>query len=378
MRDLENWDGCAIPDASVLEGRFVRLERLSAARHGEGLYEAATMTDADDRFRWLPEFPPRSRAEFQPWLDKAEASHDPLYYTIIDKASGKVAGRQTLMRVDAANGVVEIGHILWTSLIARKPAATEAFFLFARHVFDDLGYRRFEWKCNDRNEPSKRAAIRFGFMPEGVFRQAAVVKGANRDTAWFSLIDGEWPMLRSAFETWLAPDNFTADGRQRVALSILNDRRLLANGIRLNRVGLESCGMVETIQSLSYARTRNLIGGEPIPLEWDYRDILADCEVWVLKRDDAPAGALILRRRPDHLFIESIATMPSVAGYGYGRAMMAAAFNRAQDLSLPEIRLQTNALNPALDWYKRLGFVIEATEQTSDRKLVTMIARIAP
>ncbi|QKV20328.1 GNAT family N-acetyltransferase [Oricola thermophila] len=214
MRDLTSWKGCQAPGISALEGRFVRLERLSAKMHGNGLYEASTMPDAGDRFRWLPEYPPESREAFRPWLERAEASTDPLYYAIIDKATDRIAGRQTLMRIDTKNGVIEIGHIFWSSLIARKPAATEAFYLFARHIFDDLGYRRFEWKCNDRNAPSKRAAERFGMTWEGTFRQAAVVKGENRDTAWFSLLDREWPRAKKAFEAWLAPGNFDADGNQ--------------------------------------------------------------------------------------------------------------------------------------------------------------------
>ncbi len=142
-------------------------------------------------------------------------SQDPLFYAVIDKASGKVAGRQTLMRIDAANGVIEIGNIYWGPRMAQRPAATEALYLFARHVFDDLGYRRFEWKCNDDNLPSKKAAARFGFTAEGVFRQHLVVKGLNRDTAWFSIIDKEWPALRRAYEGWLSPGNFDAEGRQK-------------------------------------------------------------------------------------------------------------------------------------------------------------------
>ena len=122
---------------------------------------------------------------------------------VIDLASGRVAGRQTLMRIDPANGVAEIGNILWSSIIARKPAATEAFFLFARHIFDDLGYRRFEWKCDNLNAPSKRAALRFGFQFEGIFRQHLVIKGRNRDTAWFSIIDSEWPAVKAKLEARL-------------------------------------------------------------------------------------------------------------------------------------------------------------------------------
>ncbi|MBX3598112.1 MAG: GNAT family N-acetyltransferase [Rhizobiaceae bacterium] len=213
--DLSKWTPRPRPERKILEGAYVRLEPLSALRHGDGLFEAATSGDADTRFRWLGEFTPASRADFQPWLEKAEASEDPLYFTVIDKHTGKVAGRQTLMRIDPANGVIEIGHIHWGPLMQRKPAATEAHFLFMQYIFDELGYRRWEWKCNDRNEPSKRAALRFGFKPEGVFRQAMVIKGENRDTAWFSIIDKEWPELKKAYQGWLAPSNFDSDGHQK-------------------------------------------------------------------------------------------------------------------------------------------------------------------
>ncbi len=360
-----------------MEGRFVRLERLSAERHGDGLFACSTMQDADDRFRWLPELPPQSREAYQPWLDKAEASTDPLYYTVIDKASGEIAGRQTFLRIDTANGVIEIGHIFWSSLIARTPATTEAFYLFARHVFEDLGYRRFEWKCNDNNEPSKRAAERFGMMFEGLFRQAAVVKGENRDTAWFSLIDREWPVVKQAFEEWLAPENFDAEGRQRLALSTLTPLRMELGGAHLERVGPEARALVEKLQADAYARIRDALGTQPMPLDWDYARVLAECEVWVCSRHGAAAGALILRRGEGDLYLKSIATVPGAAGTGLGRAMMVAAFDRARALGLPQIRLRTNALNPALAWYKQLGFVIEREEMLADRTVVHMVAAVA-
>jgi len=376
MRDLSQWKGCPAPGVAAMEGRFVRLERLSAGRHGDGLHACSTMPDADARFRWLPEYPPENRQAFQPWLERAEASADPLYYAVIDKATGKVAGRQTFLRIDTANGVIEIGHILWSSMIARSPATTEAFFLFARHVFDDLGYRRFEWKCNDRNEPSKRAAERFGMTFEGTFRQAGVVKGENRDTAWFSLLDREWPQARAAFETWLAPENFDADGRQRVALSSLTARHLETGSLRLARLGSEHRATIERFQAEAYARTEEALGTRPMPLAWDYGEILETCEAWIAASRGEPKGLLILRRRPDHLFLESIATLPSAAGNGHGTAMMSAAFERASALDLPEIRLMTNALNPALAWYKRLGFVVEREEDLGDRTAVHMMAPV--
>jgi RimJ/RimL family protein N-acetyltransferase len=212
--DLKNWQPRPRPERKVLEGRYVRLEPLSADQHGDGLFEASSVADADRRFRYLFDYPPETRADFQPWLDKAEASEDPLFFAVIDKASGKVAGRQTLMRIDPAFGVIEIGNIYWGPLISQKPAATEAQFLFAKYAFD-LGYRRYEWKCNNANEPSKRAAERFGFQFEGVFRQHLVVKGENRDTAWYSIIDKEWPLVRRAYDEWLDPSNFDAEGGQK-------------------------------------------------------------------------------------------------------------------------------------------------------------------
>lgn len=213
--DLKNWSPRAAPERKTLDGRYVRLEPIDAVAHGDGLYAASAVADIDSRFAWLPDYPPENRAAFQPWLDKAQESNDPLFFALIDKASGKVAGRQALMRIEPAAGAIEIGNVYWGPLVSRRPAATEALYLFARYIFDELGYRRFEWKCNNRNEPSKRAAERFGFQFEGIFRQHLVVKGENRDTAWFSMIDKEWPALKRAYQAWLDPSNFDADGAQK-------------------------------------------------------------------------------------------------------------------------------------------------------------------
>lgn len=224
--DMSDWQSRPFPARVPLEGDYVTLEPLDPDRHGDGLFEASVMGDADGRFRWLGEYPPQDRAALQPWLEKAATSADPLFFAVIDRQSGRVAGRQALMRIDTANGVIEIGNILWSDLVARKPAATEALYLFARHAFDQLGYRRFEWKCNNANGPSKRAALRFGFTFEGVFRQHMVVKGANRDTAWFSILDSEWPGLRQDFKEWLARSNFDKDGRQKRRLTEIRAGRL--------------------------------------------------------------------------------------------------------------------------------------------------------
>ena len=218
MGDLKDWKPCVRPELRVFEGRFTRLEPFNREQHLDQLFDAATLEDADQRFRYLPEVTPVHRDDFQTWFDVAQSSDDPLFFAVIDKRTNTVEGRQTLMRIDAPNGVIETGHIFWGGRISQTPVTTEAFYLFARYVFDDLGYRRFEWKCNNANEPSKRAAVRFGMSAEGVFRQAAVVKGENRDTAWFSLLDHEWPNMRAAFERWLDPSNFDSEGLQKKKL----------------------------------------------------------------------------------------------------------------------------------------------------------------
>ncbi|MND33735.1 N-acetyltransferase [Ochrobactrum sp. MYb15] len=218
MTDLRDWTPRPKPERKVLEGHYVRLEPLDAARHGDELFSASSVTDADQRFTWLFEVPPATREAFQPWLEKVSASEDPLFFAVIDKASGKVAGRQALMRIDPVHGAIEIGNIYWGPIISRKPAATEAQFLFMQYIFDELGYRRYEWKCNDSNAPSKRAAERFGFQFEGTFRQHMVTKGKNRDTAWFSIIDAEWPALKQAYQAWLERTNFDSEGQQKKKL----------------------------------------------------------------------------------------------------------------------------------------------------------------
>ncbi|KXO74036.1 GNAT family N-acetyltransferase [Brucella anthropi] len=223
MTDLQNWTPRPKPERKVLEGRYVRLEPLDPKKHGDELFTASSVADADQRFTWLFEFPPATREEFEPWLEKVAKSEDPLFFAVVDKASGKVAGRQTLMRIDPTHGVIEIGSIYWGPLISRKPAATEAQFLFMQYIFDELGYRRYEWKCHNENEPSKRAAERFGFSFEGIFRQHMVAKGKNRDTAWFSILDSEWPALRQAYQAWLAPENFDSDGQQKKKLEEFRD-----------------------------------------------------------------------------------------------------------------------------------------------------------
>lgn len=209
------------PERVTLEGRYCRLEPISATRHAQQLFEASTPPDAQKRFRYLFDPVVKTMADMDDWLAKAEKSADPLVFAVIDKRTGRCEGRQTLMRITPEQQSIEIGNIYWGPAISKTPMATEANYLFAKYVFDDLGYRRYEWKCDALNAPSRRAAERFGFTYEGLFRRAVINKGRTRDTTWFAMIGEEWPRLKAAYETWLAPDNFDANGRQKQGLGEL-------------------------------------------------------------------------------------------------------------------------------------------------------------
>ena len=204
-----------------MEGRFCRLEPLDPARHAGDLF-AANQLDKDGRnWTYLSVDAFAELAGYRAWLDQVAKGDDPLFHAIIDNSTSKAVGVATFMRIDAANGVIEVGNINYSPLLQRKPGATEAMYLMMVRVFDELGYRRYEWKCDSLNAPSRAAAARLGFQYEGLFRQAVVYKGRNRDTAWFSIIDSEWPALKRAYQQWLAPENFDAAGQQKRKLSDL-------------------------------------------------------------------------------------------------------------------------------------------------------------
>jgi RimJ/RimL family protein N-acetyltransferase len=206
------------PQRVTIEGRWCRLEPLDPARHGDDLFRISTVPDAPAKFAYLGTAPPTSRAAFDDWITERATTTAAVYHAVIDLRTGRAEGRQSLMRIDPANRVIEIGDIYWGPVIAGSRISTEAHFLAMRHCFDDLGYRRFEWKCNALNAPSRRAAARFGYTYEGTFRRHMIVKGRTRDTAWFSIIEEDWPAIREGTGAWLAPDNFDVDGRQKRSL----------------------------------------------------------------------------------------------------------------------------------------------------------------
>jgi RimJ/RimL family protein N-acetyltransferase len=212
-----------------MTGRYCRLERLSSARHAADLH-AANVRDADGRmWAYLPYGPFESQAAYAAWIDRDCTGADPLFFAIVDAATGKATGVASYLRIEPAVGCIEVGHLAFSPLLQRSPAATEAMFLMMERIYD-AGYRRYEWKCNALNAPSRTAAMRLGFSYEGVFRQATIVKGRNRDTAWYASIDREWPALRAAFRMWLDPSNFDERGQQRVSLRALTAPVLVRQG----------------------------------------------------------------------------------------------------------------------------------------------------
>ncbi len=213
------------PDRTTMKGRWITLAPLDAEAHAKDLYEGANGDATRDAvWDYLFDPPGRSFETFRADIEAKARSADPIFFAILDNATGRAVGYQTLMRIDPANRVIEVGNILYTPAMQRTAGATEAQYLFAHYVFEDLGNRRYEWKCNALNAPSKRAAERFGFTFEGVFRQHMIVKGRNRDTAWFSMLDHEWPARKAAYERWLDPANFDPQGRQKTSLSSLMPR----------------------------------------------------------------------------------------------------------------------------------------------------------
>lgn len=223
---VADWTPCPRPPRTPMEGGTVRLEPLDPATHGDDLWAAFSADESGRMWTYLPVGPYADRGAFDAALSANAKSEDPLFHTVIDRASGKAVGFCTYLRIDPANGVIEVGFITFSPLMQRTTGSTEAMYLMMARVFDELGYRRYEWKCDTLNAPSKAAAARLGFSYEGLFRQAVMYKGRNRDTAWFSILDSEWPGIKAAFQAWLDSANFDGEGRQKRSLTdLIAERR---------------------------------------------------------------------------------------------------------------------------------------------------------
>ena len=217
-----DWHPAARPERTELRGTHVLLRPLDADRDADALYAESHPPAADPgMWTYLPNGPYHDRAELHDDLRIAQSSEDPLFFTLIPLPAGHPAGVASYLRITPEHGVIEIGHIWFGVSLRRTTAATEAIYLLAEHAFDELGYRRLEWKCDSLNHASRQAAERFGFRFEGVFRHHMVVKGRNRDTAWFAITDEDWPAVGAGFRAWLSQDNLDGAGRQRRALGEL-------------------------------------------------------------------------------------------------------------------------------------------------------------
>ena len=216
---VPDWQAAKHPRGNRMQGRLCRLEPIDAEAHAAELFAAFSLDTQHRNWTYMPYGPFDDEAALRGWIESTCLGDDPCFFTIVDNISGEAVGVASYLRIAPAAGVIEVGHIHFSPLIQGKPIATEAMYLLMRNVFDDLGYRRYEWKCDALNAPSCRAAERLGFLFEGIFRQAIIYKNRNRDTAWYSILDREWPTAKAVFEAWLDPGNFDADGKQRSSLS---------------------------------------------------------------------------------------------------------------------------------------------------------------
>lgn len=217
-----------LPRKTVITGWYCRLEPISVAAHSQDLYQALNQAEDERDWTYLLSGPYSHLAEYQAYLAQLETLNDPLHYAIIDQRTQHAVGSIALMRIDAQQGVIEIGHVTYSPQLKRTRLATEAVSLLLHYTLGELGYRRVEWKCNSLNHPSRAAALRFGFTYEGLFRQAMVVRGHSRDTTWYSIIDSDYPVLQAAYQQWLAPENFDMAGQQRQKLGELIEKQRAA------------------------------------------------------------------------------------------------------------------------------------------------------
>jgi RimJ/RimL family protein N-acetyltransferase len=215
---LEGWTPRARPPGTAMEGRYCRIEPLDPLRHAADLYDANCQDREGRIWTYLPYGPFENLDDYRGWLTRACLGQDPLFHAIVDSSNGRAVGLASYLRIEPAVGVIEVGHINYAPELQKTAAATEAMYLMMRRVFDELGYRRYEWKCDDLNSGSRAAAARLGFLFEGIFRQATIYKGRNRDTAWFAITDKDWPAIKRRMELWLDPANFDARGRQKQSL----------------------------------------------------------------------------------------------------------------------------------------------------------------
>lgn len=370
MTELLDWKAPPFPPARVLEGRYCRLEPIDVARHLDDIW--AVNQGQDHIWAWMPAHPPKDRAAYGELLGMMAAKAGIVPFAVIDKADGKAKGHLWLMEIRPEHGVFEIGYITYSPALQKTRVATEAIYLCGEYGFS-LGYRRFEWKCNNLNEPSKAAALRFGFQYEGLFRQHMVVKGRNRDTAWFSILDSEWPVRAQGFRRWLDPSNFDAAGRQKFSLGAFNQPIAMAGAAHLRRASMADISAILALKNAAYTPNESIIGVPSLPRIADYTQVVAEHEVWLAETDDRLDAALVLEIEDGKFTVWSIAVAPEAAGKRLGTALMHFAEERAARLGFDAVHLYTNAkLTQRIGWYERLGYAITHHQELADRRLAHM------
>lgn len=340
------------PGPVRLDGRFGHLEKLEAG-HAGALWEAVKGDEA--LWTYMGYGPFADAAAFSAWVAQRAALADPYAYAVID-AAGRAVGIVTLMEIRPAMRVIEVGNIVYTPALQHTPLATEVQYLLARHVFETLGYRRYEWKCNALNAPSRRAAERFGFTFEGVFRAHMIVKGRNRDTAWYAMLDAEWPARKVAFERWLAPENFDAQGRQRTRLSVMNQAQAVENGVRLRRASLAELPEIAAFTLAAFQAFDPLTRRQAKVIADNYDMLLRENEVWVVEGEhglDAALGLVV--GRDVELMVTAVAS--GAQARGLTEALLNFAEHRTRALGLSVLRVLVNKnLTRQTEWYGRRGF----------------------
>jgi RimJ/RimL family protein N-acetyltransferase/GNAT superfamily N-acetyltransferase len=365
-----DWTPPPFPPARILEGRWCRLEPIDPARHLDDIW--AVMQGHDPIWEWMPAEPPQTKEAYRALLEMMAGKAGIVPLAIIDKADGKAKGHLWLMEIRPEQGVFEVGYITYSPVLQKTRVATEAIHLCGDYGFS-LGYRRFEWKCNNLNEPSKSAALRFGFTYEGLFRQHMVVKGRNRDTAWFSILDSEWPVRARAFRRWLDPENFDEQGRQRFSLAAFNHPRAMAGAAQLRRAALTDIPAILALKNAAYTPNESIIGAPSLPRIADYAQVVTEHEVWLAERGETLDAALVLEIESGRFTVWSVAVAPEAAGKRLGSALMLFSEERAAALGHDAVHLYTNAkLTQRIGWYEHLGYQITHHEDRADRRLVHM------
>ncbi|MGO4736511.1 GNAT family N-acetyltransferase [Bosea sp. 2KB_26] len=365
-----DWKAPPFPPAKVLEGRYCRLEPIDPDRHLDDIWQANA--GHDHIWAWMPAHPPQDRESYRELLTMMAAKAGIVPFAVIDKADGKAKGHLWLMEIRPEHGVFEVGYITYSPSLQKTRVATEAIYLCGAYGFS-LGYRRLEWKCNALNEPSKSAALRFGFQYEGLFRQHMVVKGRNRDTAWYSILDSEWPVRAQGFQRWLAPANFDAEGRQKRALATFNQTQGQIGELSLRRATLADIPAILAVKNAAYTPNESIIGVPSLPRIADYAQVVAEHEVWLVDGDNGLDAALVLEISPDDFTIWSVAVSPGAQGRKLGLLLMRFADERAAALGFGSVHLYTHAkLTERIAWYERLGFAITHHTDLADRRLTHM------